>query len=86
MMKKVYAVGAFSQAELGNLRDFCQQNGWSFSVAKAFGRPTRNIDVEKVLDAFEKAGTIRGTARLLSLPPGTVQGILRRAGVLSHAK
>lgn len=81
---KVYATG--SSDEISRLEMICRQNGWQFKSMSRIGRPRVNYYVENVLDAYKTAGTIRGAARLLSMPPGTVQGILRREGILKKAK
>jgi molybdenum-dependent DNA-binding transcriptional regulator ModE len=85
-MKKIYAAGTFSAAEIASLRDFCQEKGWSLITVRAFGRPRRSCDVVKLLDAYRATGSIRGTSRLLDIPPGSVRTILSREGMLKDAK
>ena len=47
------------------------------------GRPRREIDVQMVLDAYQRTSNVRAAARELGLPAGTVWHRLNDAGVLS---
>lgn len=80
---KLYVVDA-TEDNIEKLRRICSENGWDIRVMDKMGRPKANHPVSEVLDAYRQEGTIRGAARLLNLPPGTVHGILRREGVLTN--
>lgn len=82
---KLYLVGG-SEEEIKRVQRFCQENGWGFRVVNRIGRPKANYPVQKVLDAYERVQSIRGAANLLSIPPGTVYGILKRAGIIGKRK
>lgn len=81
---KIYAVGG-SEKEVVRLRTLCLENGWDFMQAHRLGRPKRNYPVQNVLDAFGCHKSIRATARILEISPGTVQRILKRQGVLEES-
>jgi hypothetical protein len=81
----VYGNGSGDQLE--RLALLCRRNGWEFkALAGNIGRPRHNHLVKNVLDAYKDAGTVRGAARLLSMPPGTVHGILKREGIPINSK
>lgn len=44
------------------------------------------MPVQKVLDAFRRYGSVRGAARALGLPPGTLWHRLKEAGVLDKGR
>jgi len=72
---KVYRVGG-SEQEVTKLEEFCSQNGWEMKEMGRIGRPGKGYPVQKILDTFQTQGTIRGTARALGIPPGTVGNIV----------
>jgi len=72
--------------ELPALEKICHDHDLRIKVSKGpggtTGRPKRQVDVQKVVDALTRHGTVRGAARELGLPPGTVWNYLDRQGLL----
>ena len=81
---KVYIVGG-SEEEIQKVERICQENGWEFRLMGRIGRPPVDYPVQKVLDAYGEAGSIRGTAKIVGLSPGSVQRVLKCAGALGQA-
>ena len=46
------------------------------------GRPRRDVDVPRLLDAYKRTQCVRAAAREVGVPPGTVWHRLRDAGAL----
>ena len=78
---KLYVVGAAND-EIAEPAAVCEARSWEMRVLGRMGRPRSKDPVPKVLDAYEKEGSVRGAASVLSMPPGTVHRILRRTGVI----
>lgn len=83
---KVIVSGSNLPGAMPALQDLCLLYNLRLTVsdgpAGTLGRPRRQIDVEKVYDAYRRHRTVRGAARELGLPPGTVWDRLKQMGVL----
>lgn len=75
---RIYVEGHTPQ-ELAELLRFCVFKGWDVRVTSGkIGRPKGSPPVQKVLDAFEAGGTVRGAARAAGVSPGTAHRIIKR--------
>ena len=50
---------------------------------RAVGRPRRDVPLDALADAYRLAGSVRGAARALDIPPGTAWDRLRELGMLA---
>lgn len=86
--KRVVITGPNLQDALEELREYCLLHSLHMAVSEkpkgTKGRPRRQIPVEKIYDAYRRHNTVRGAARELDLPPGTVWDRLRDLGVVGR--
>lgn len=81
---RLYVTGA-TVLELEEIEKVCRRRGWEFRPLQGrMGRSPVHVDVAELVNAFERTGSVRGSARELGLNPGTAWFRLRDAGALSN--